>query len=88
MALFTEILEFEGGTYISLFQASSPHDPAVKHAKYLLDLREISTATNRRRLADRLSMERPVAISGIRKVWCCSASVGRRLAIVNIVATA
>src|SRR5579872_2218063 len=34
MALFTVILEFGGGTYISQFQASSPDDAAVKHADY------------------------------------------------------
>lgn len=75
MALFTVILEFDGGTYISQFHASSPHNAAVKHADYLVRLNGMSTPTNRRLLADRLSRERPVAIGGVRKVWCCSASV-------------
>jgi hypothetical protein len=88
MALFTVILEFDGGTYISQFQASSPDDAAVKHADYLVGLKGMSTPTNRRRLADSLSLENPVAIEGMRKVWCCSASLGRKLALVNIVATA
>ena len=88
MALFTVILEFDGGTYISQFRASSPHDAAVKQADHLLDLNGMSTLTNRRLLADRLSLERPIAITGVRKVWCYSASVGRKLALVNIVATA
>jgi hypothetical protein len=46
MPLFTVILEFDGGTYISQFQASSPHDAAVKHADYLLDLNGMSTSEN------------------------------------------
>lgn len=87
MALFTMILEFDGGTYISQFQASSPDDAAVKHADYLVGLNGMSTPTIRRRLADRLSLRRPVAIEGVRKVWCCSASIGKKLALVNIVAT-
>jgi hypothetical protein len=87
MALFTMILEFDGGTYISQFQASSPDDAAVKHADYLVGLNGMSTPTIRRRLANRLSLRRPVAIEGVRKVWCCSASIGKKLALVNIVAT-
>ena len=88
MALFTVILEFDGGTYISQFKASSPDDAAVKHADYLVGLRGMSTPTSRKRLADRLSAEKPVAIEGARNVWCCSALVGRKPALVNIVATA
>jgi hypothetical protein len=88
MALFTAILEFDGGTYISQFQARSPDDAALKHAEYLVGLKEMSTPANRKRLSKSLSLERPVAIDGVRKVWCCSASVGRRFALVNIVATA
>jgi hypothetical protein len=88
MALFTMILEFDGGTYISQVQASSPDDAAVKHADYLVGLNGMRTATTRRRLAERLSQERPVAIEGVRKVWCCFATVGKKLALVNIVATA
>lgn len=87
MALFTVILEFDGGTYISQFQASSPDDATVKHADYLVGLRGMSTTT-RKCLADSLSLERPVAIEGVRKVWCCSASVGKKLALATIVATA
>ena len=88
MALFTVILEFAGGTYISQFRASSPDDAAVKHADYLVGLKGMSTLSNRRRLADSLALEPPVAIEVVRKVWCCSASVRGGLALVNIVATA
>jgi hypothetical protein len=88
MALFTVILEFDGGTYISQFHASSPQNAAMKHSAHLIGIKGMSTPSIRRRLADRLSSEAPLAIEGIRRVWCCSASVGKRLALVNIVATA
>jgi hypothetical protein len=88
MALFTVILEFDGGTYISQFQATSAHSAAAKHAARLIGNRQMSTLVNRRRLADALAVEQPVAIEGVRNVWCCSASVGERFALVNIVATA
>jgi len=88
MALFTVVLEFGGGTYVSQFKAASAHAAAVKHAAHLRSIKGISRPSERKRLADRLSLEQPIAIRGIRNVWCCSASVGRRFALVNIVATA
>jgi hypothetical protein len=88
MALFTVVLEFDGGTYVSQFKAASTHAAAVKHTAHLIGIKGMSTPLNRKRLADQLSLEQPIAIPGIRNVWCCSASVGKRLALVNIVATA
>jgi hypothetical protein len=88
MALFTVVLEFDGGTYVSQFHATSAKNAAVKHAARLIGNKGMSTLANRRRLADRLSVDQPVAIEGVRSVWCCSASVGKKFALVNIVATA
>ena len=88
MALFTVVLEFDGGTYISQFRSASVRAAVEKHAFQLIGNKGMSTLANRRRLADRLSVDQPVAIEGIRNVWCCSASVGKKFALVNIVATA
>jgi hypothetical protein len=88
MALFTVVLEFGGGTYISQFKAASAHAAALKHAAQLIGIKDMSTPSARKRLSDLLSIEQPIAIQGIRNVWCCSASVGRKFALVNIVATA
>ena len=88
MALFTVVLEFGGGTYVSQFKAASAHAAAVKHASHLISIKGMGTPSDRQRLADRLSREQPVPIHGIRNVWCCSGSVGRKFALVNIVATA
>ena len=88
MALFTVVLEFDGGTYISQFRTKSASETAVKHAAHLTGIKGMSTTAIRRRLAETLSSEQPVAIEGVRNVWCCSASVGKKFALVNIVATA
>ena len=87
MAIFTVILEFDGGTYISQFRARSEQRAAANYASHLVGIKEIGTLANRKRLASFLSRERPVAIQGVRNVWCCSASIGKKLALVNIVAT-
>ena len=88
MALFTVVLEFGGGTYISQFKAASAHAAAAKHAAHVISVKGMSTPSDRKRLADLLSIEQPIAIQGVRNVWCCSATVGRKFALVNIVATA
>jgi hypothetical protein len=85
MALFTVVLEFDGGTYISQFRATSAHNAAVKHAAHLIGNEEMSTPLSRRRLADRLTAR---CNWGGRNVWCCSASISKKFALVNIVATA
>lgn len=72
MALFPVVLEFDGGTYISQFRAVSVRAAVEKHAFQLIGNKGMSTLANRRRLADRLSVDQSVAIEGIRNVWCCS----------------
>jgi hypothetical protein len=48
----------------------------------------MSSAATRKQLAANLLSDRPVAIKGVRNVWCCSALVGNKFALLNIVATA
>jgi hypothetical protein len=88
MALFTVVLEFDGGTYISQFRAASAQTAAVKHAAHLIGNKAVGKLAIRRRLARGLSADRPVAIAGVHNVWCCSTSVGKRFGMVNLVATA
>src|SRR5215475_2576017 len=87
MLLFTVIVEFDGGTYISQFRARSAQRAAANYASHLVGIKGMRTSANRKRLASCLSRERPVAIQGVRDVWCCSASIGKKLALLNIVAT-
>ena len=63
---------------VSQFHASSPKNAAMKLSAHLVEIKGMSAPAIRKRLADRLSSEVPIAIEGIRRVWCCSASVGKR----------
>jgi hypothetical protein len=87
MPLFTVLLEFDGGTYVSQFRAASARTAAAKHAAQLVGNKAISTLAIRKRLAQDLLGDKPVAIEGVRNVWCCNASVGKKFALVNIVRT-
>src|SRR5690348_7189243 len=48
---------------------------------------QVKAALGGPRTADNLSLERPVALEGVRRVWCCSTSVRGKVALLNIVAT-
>ena len=87
MALFTVLLEFNGGTYISQLRAASAHKAAAKHAARLISNKAVGTLATRRLLAQRLAADKPVAIEGVHNVWCCYSSVGNTSALVNIVGT-
>jgi hypothetical protein len=87
MALFTMLLEFDGGTYIAQLRASSPKTAIAKYAAQAVENSAIGRLPARKRLAEALGIEVPIAIQGVRKVWCCSASVGKKFALLNIVQT-
>jgi len=79
MAKFTVILEFGGGTYIRQVKAISPKTA----------LRKLAAGTDdKRALFFTLVDEGPVAIQGISKCWCSSATYRGKLALANIVKTA
>jgi hypothetical protein len=88
MPLFTFVLEFDGGTHISQFRATSLFRAVEEYGAQLLRDKAVATLPVRRRLSEALSSENPVAIKGVRNVWCCSASIGKKLALLNVVASA
>ena len=87
MALFTFVLEFDGGTYISQSSARSAGRAVAQYASDLVRNEAISTLPIRRTLSQDLKAAHPVAIEGVRNVWCCSSSVSKKFALLNIVAT-
>ena len=88
MPLFTFVLEFDGGTHISQLRATSLFRAVEEYGAQLLRDKAVAKLPVRRRLSEALSAENPVAIKGMRNVWCCSASIGKKLALLNVVATA
>ena len=87
MPLFTFVLEFDGGTHISQFRAASVVRAVHEYGDQLLRDKAVAKMAVRKRLSAAFSAENPVAIKGMRNVWNCSASIGQKLAILNLVAT-
>ncbi len=88
MPLYTVIADYAGGTYVAQYRASSPRAVLAKwvrgSAEGILRSKK-RDAVLRRRLTQPDS--RPVPLSGLTSVWCCSFSVGRKLLLLNIVET-
>lgn len=87
MALFTAILEVEGGTYVAQVHATNERDALAEYSKRLINY-SIGTKAMRRALSKRLNEDTLVELSGVKNVWCCSANLSQKLALLNIIETA
>lgn len=87
MFLYTVILEFRGGTYISQAKAIS-EQTAVDFWIRSLDetIPEISS-TDRQALAVGFNLEDLAPLTGLINVWCTSGLANGHLALLNIIRT-
>ena len=88
MPLYTFIMEYAGGTYISQVPASSPKSACVKWARGL-DVSQVSGVGQKSKetLIEEMKAEAPVAIDGLANSWCATALIRGELALINIVQT-
>ena len=88
MPLYTFVLEFRGGTYISQFEGETAHDAALVWANNL-KTREIAHLRKKHKklLLAELNENSLVKLSGVKNVWCDSFLIGKHLALLNIVQT-
>jgi hypothetical protein len=91
MALYTIILEYRGGTYISQVRAGSPR-AAAKQWAHTLDIGVVKHlgAKGKQQIIrslenDEYCLHEPVALTGLVGVWCIGMPIPGGL--VNIVAT-
>lgn len=89
MSLFTVILEYDGGTYISQIEAEDVGAAVRAWADRVAAgaIPELPSNVGPM-FARELSEEVPVPITGLSGVWCCTAAVRGRLGLVNVVRTA
>ena len=88
MPLFTVVLDFRGGTYISQVRAASATKALTLWAKDL-PVHEIAGMgpASKRDLVARLVEEEPVPLTGLSRAWCRSVLVRGHLALINLVET-
>lgn len=84
--LFTFILEFRGGTYISQYRGRGPREAFQRWlAGQAVDLAGYWHPRTVNHLFQNLAAEVPVSIKGVVGVWCVMGSVPRSVALLNIV---
>lgn len=89
MALFTFVLDYAGGTYVSQVNAASwKHAPRAWAEKLQAGEIQGIGSDSLLRLRARVKEEAPVELTGLRHVWCFSILVRGKLALVNYVQTA
>jgi len=87
--LFTFVVDYKGGTYVSQVPARTVRD-AIKAWPKFANWRAMGIRMSdsfEKRLQCGLSDEEPVLLDGATNVWCICPRLGRFMAIVNIVAT-
>src|SRR5437016_3265466 len=84
--LYTLILDYNGGTYISQVWGHSPIAAIEKWVDRVTDA-ELITWTLKRSDLEGLCQENPVLLNNCISVWCVTHSTRKGLALVNIVAT-
>jgi len=84
--VFTFVLEYKGGTYISQSTGPSLGGAIAKWAKTRAD-RDLTTWGLVQDDLNEVAADTPVPLDGCRNVWCMSASRHQGLILVNIIAT-
>jgi len=88
MPLYTFVLEFWGGTYISQFEGETAYYAALIWANNL-KTKEIPHLRKKHKklLLAELNQNSLVKLRGVNNVWCDSFLIGKHLALLNIVQT-
>lgn len=88
MSLFTVILDFAGGTYISQIEATSTTSACLKWALEL-DFSNIKGigAKSKLSILKQLQDNEPTPLDGLLNAWCISILLRGNLALINIILT-
>ena len=88
MPLFTVLMEFKGGTYLSQLRAPSP-DAALEKWARGLEVKNIEgmTAAIKRQFVEWLPEARPTAVAGLKSTWCSGFVARTSSALVHIFRT-
>jgi hypothetical protein len=88
MPLYTFIMEYAGGTYVSQVTASSPKSASVKWAQRL-DVSQVSGLGQKSKesLIEEMKADVPLTLTGLSNSWCATALIRGEFVLINIVQT-
>jgi hypothetical protein len=88
MGLFTFILDYAGGTYVSQITADNL-DLAWSNLPKAFDSSQIAgfDLESKYSLDERLREDGPVPLEGFQNIWCATALINNELALIHLVRT-
>jgi hypothetical protein len=88
-SIYTLLIDYDGGTYISRWSATSPKRAIIKWSR-LFDFSVIPHVRNSwlDEFREEIKRESPTRITGTVGVWCGGAILGNKYVLINIVRTA
>lgn len=86
LSLYTIVLEYKGGTYISQIHSESP-TAAVKKWSTIVTERSLAEWGLDRTDLVLLSADNPIPLENCVNIWCLSGSAKNRLMLLNVIAT-
>jgi len=89
MDLYTLIIDYKGGTFISQCSSSSKDD-ALYHGVLNWDISEIQDVISgnaRNVLLEDIENEDLIPLTGVTNVWSCSLFCCKQLMLINLIAT-
>src|SRR5688572_26149057 len=88
MPLFTVCLDYAGGTYVSQVRAASPKLACRKWAdKWAMEEVPDLGIRGRELVIEQLRSETITPLKGLKNVWCLTAQIHGKLALINLVRT-
>jgi hypothetical protein len=85
--LYTVILDFQGGTYISQVPASSPKEAARLYTRTITKSEADAWKVDLSRLKALFRDCEPVPLKDLLNAWCVSGEIGGHLVLMNIIQT-
>jgi hypothetical protein len=87
LSLYTIILEYKGGTYISQVHSESPAAAVKKWSTTITEHSLAEWGLDRTDLV-LLSDDNPIPLKNCMSVWCLTGSARNHLMLLNVIATA
>ena len=89
MNLYTLVLDFHGGTYITQFEAEAPTDAVAAWCRELEEEQLLGDASFP--VAEGIMIDaienHLVEVEGLQHVWCAATAAGGPLALLNVIET-
>ncbi len=88
MSLYTFVLDYQGGTYISQRDGDDLTSAARTWVRSLRSVGDFElTDTDRSELEGEIERHGAVAIDGVRNVWCLTGGLRNRLLLAHVILT-